>query len=618
MDLLLDDIQNHLSSLPVKARPSTIGYRTSKFISRHRWGVITTAAVVLVLISLTGFYTMRLSSERRRAEAEARTNARVSDFLVDLFASADPYQARGERLSAREILDRGASRIESQLAGDPAIQARLLATMAQAYKNLEAWDSGLELSDAALSLQEHIPGDRAEDRAELLWMQGGILTSLACYPEARERLGEALEASITAHGPQHEEIVFIKNALAIVEELDGNHEDAEARYNEALVLALTLPGAPESLAVADVRNLLGRLYGRLGRREDAIAQLAECVRIRELLMDENAVEKAACLNLLGAAYMEKGDFDTAEPYLIASLEINRHALGEISRGTAFAQSNLASLYKYRGEPARAKPLLVAAAETQRTRVGDQHPDYGTSLNNLANVHQDLGEIDEAVKLQRQSLAVARAAFGDDNVEVATNLSNLASKLEELGDFEEAETMYRETLAMDRKLLGDRHPYVALDRASLASLLLITGRFEESETLLREALILQEGNPDISPVSLAATLTTLGKLMMKSPRLVDAEPVLRRAVTMREESLAADSVPLAEVRNLLGGCLLQQGRTDEARMLLEESYPVLKSKRRPENRDLLGATARMVDLYTSVGETDRAAELQAELTAAGWK
>ena len=43
------DIGRHLQHVPVKARPSTLGYRVSKFVQRHRIEVSATAIVLLVL-----------------------------------------------------------------------------------------------------------------------------------------------------------------------------------------------------------------------------------------------------------------------------------------------------------------------------------------------------------------------------------------------------------------------------------------------------------------------------------------------------------------------------------------------------------------------------------------
>ena len=40
-------------------------------------------------------------------------------FLVDLFRTSDPSEARGNSLTAREVLDKGATRVATQLTSQP-------------------------------------------------------------------------------------------------------------------------------------------------------------------------------------------------------------------------------------------------------------------------------------------------------------------------------------------------------------------------------------------------------------------------------------------------------------------------------------------------------------------
>ena len=69
---------------------------------------------------------------------EAVTAKQVSDFLVGLFNVSNPSESRGNTVTAREILDKGAEKIEKELAGQPEIQARLMRTMSRVYQGLKA------------------------------------------------------------------------------------------------------------------------------------------------------------------------------------------------------------------------------------------------------------------------------------------------------------------------------------------------------------------------------------------------------------------------------------------------------------------------------------------------
>ncbi len=80
--------------------------------------------------------------QRVRAEAEAETARQTTRFMVDLFKVSDPSEALGNTITAREILDKGAQRIDSELADQPAIQATLMDTMGTVYTSLGLYDAG--------------------------------------------------------------------------------------------------------------------------------------------------------------------------------------------------------------------------------------------------------------------------------------------------------------------------------------------------------------------------------------------------------------------------------------------------------------------------------------------
>ncbi|RYE19733.1 MAG: hypothetical protein EOP51_19305, partial [Sphingobacteriales bacterium] len=84
-------------------------------------------------------------AERKRAETEAETARQTTRFLVDLFRISDPTEAQGNSITAREILDRGASRVDLELADQPAIQATLMDTMGTVYTSLGLYRSAIPL-----------------------------------------------------------------------------------------------------------------------------------------------------------------------------------------------------------------------------------------------------------------------------------------------------------------------------------------------------------------------------------------------------------------------------------------------------------------------------------------
>jgi serine/threonine protein kinase len=140
------DIKRYLTHQPVAAGPPSAVYRSRKFIQRHRLAVSIAAGLVIMLASvaiITAVQAQRLGRERDRANAEARranqeaaAARQVTDFLIGLFKVSDPSEARGNALTAREILDNGARQIEKNLKAQPEVRARLQATIGTVYTNL--------------------------------------------------------------------------------------------------------------------------------------------------------------------------------------------------------------------------------------------------------------------------------------------------------------------------------------------------------------------------------------------------------------------------------------------------------------------------------------------------
>jgi serine/threonine protein kinase/tetratricopeptide (TPR) repeat protein/TolB-like protein len=71
---LADDIQRHLDHIPVKARPSTLAYRISKFVRRRKTEAIAGALVMVILLAAAGFLIIeeRIVAERGKADIVSR------------------------------------------------------------------------------------------------------------------------------------------------------------------------------------------------------------------------------------------------------------------------------------------------------------------------------------------------------------------------------------------------------------------------------------------------------------------------------------------------------------------------------------------------------------------
>ena len=77
--------------------------------------------------------------------------------MVGLFRVADPSEARGKAITAREILEAGGRRIDTELRGEPAVQADLMDTIGTVYAGLGLYDDATGMLEEALAKRRSLP-----------------------------------------------------------------------------------------------------------------------------------------------------------------------------------------------------------------------------------------------------------------------------------------------------------------------------------------------------------------------------------------------------------------------------------------------------------------------------
>ena len=88
---------------------------------------------------------VRANEALAKVEVEAETAKQTTNFMTRLFEVSDPSEARGNTITAREIMDRGAERIQKELTAQPRIQATLMETMGTVYTSLGLYDQAVSL-----------------------------------------------------------------------------------------------------------------------------------------------------------------------------------------------------------------------------------------------------------------------------------------------------------------------------------------------------------------------------------------------------------------------------------------------------------------------------------------
>ena len=165
---LAADIERHLRHEPVLAHPPSQRYRLARFARRHRFGVAVSAIATVSLLTFSigmALLARELARERDRVGQESEMRQQIVSFLQELFESADPARAQGVQVTARDLLDRGAERLQQLPASQPEVRAQLIETMGRAYEGLGLYADAERLLREAMAVREQSSG--LDDRATL-------------------------------------------------------------------------------------------------------------------------------------------------------------------------------------------------------------------------------------------------------------------------------------------------------------------------------------------------------------------------------------------------------------------------------------------------------------------
>ena len=335
----------------------------------QRLAVVTGAAVAgMIWSGSLAFYAnarrIEADAQRNIAQHEAAAARAASDYLVGTFELSNPATENPRTITALTILGRSAERAKRELAGQPAIQARLLATLGRAYINLGLFSEARNAFETALPQIEKAGPDGAEARlllATTYAKQGDLDKALATVRLAELRLGPDPQ--------QHVET----RALASLTEgriltASSDMRGGIAAFDRALALYRAIPNTPPTTI-------------------------------------------AKALNNRGLLLSDSGQFAAAEASLQESLDIYRRAVGDAHLSTGQAWFALAQNEYMAGKLDRASAGIGQALKVERAVLEDDNPILADTLSMQGQIYQDRGKLVEAERSLREAITIYRKAFG---------------------------------------------------------------------------------------------------------------------------------------------------------------------------------------------------------------
>jgi tetratricopeptide (TPR) repeat protein len=435
--------------------------------------------VTSVLAMLALMASNEAERQRARAEIEAKTSQQTTEFLVQLFEVADPSETRGNSVTAREILDRGAMRIDRELRDQPEVRANLIYTMGRVYTGLGLYSSATDLLRRALEIRAQV---------------------------SREPTRESVETA---------------NALGAALYWKGEYSAADEVYRAALAAARELGSDADSL-VSEAMNGIADLLVQNGDFTGAEAQYRAALEIDRLLHADAHPDVARSLGGLAAALLYQERFAESESALRESLAIRRQALGDDHPLVAESLNDLASMLYFSGQAEPAEPIFREVLGRYRFIYGSEHVVVSSILNNLGRILLERGELTEAEQLLSEALTIDRRLHDAGHDDFVFTLNNLGLVRLGLGQIDAALPLFEEARAI---AATHHHRMLAQIWSNLADVYSRSGRIEDATHAIDAARPLLESEYADDAWHLANLASIEGAVAVTEGRLDLAEPLL---------------------------------------------------------------------------------------------
>ncbi len=423
----------------------------NRFIRR---AALTGICSLTVIAGIAWWAAMR---QRDVARTEAATSERTTGFMVSLFQLADPTESRGNAVTVKEVLDKGAKEIRADtginsLKREPRVRAELLTAMGQAYSGLGLYSPAEDLFNQARADQSAVSVPD-ESRVRTLIASGSTLYLAGKYDEAAKELRGAVDLARESLKPS-----------------DISRSEALAGLADVLV---QLEKYPEAVQLFQEALVADRKRG-----------------------PEEAAVLSQTLASMGEAYFYSGNLVAAEESMREALSIRERIFGMHHALTARSLNDLGGLLYQSGRYEEARTMWQEVLPIHREIYGLEHPEVATVINNIGRANLMTGRVDEAEPLFRQSLVMFQKFQGDDYDGLVPPLNSLAMIDTYRGRLDDARSEIQRADAIAR--LPDHGEILDQVLLNEADIELANGNRTRAAALLVEAkTLLQKAHP-VSP------------------------------------------------------------------------------------------------------------------------
>ena len=153
-----EDLRNYLDGMPVRARGDSLGYRASKFMSRHKYAVTAASLGALALVAgiVTTTWQAHIAAEQTLiAQEEVRKTRAVQSFMTALFdknTRLQPDALKARNMPVHELLVAASDKVLHELEDTPAVRMEVMNTIARLLIDINEFDRASVLSRESVKI----------------------------------------------------------------------------------------------------------------------------------------------------------------------------------------------------------------------------------------------------------------------------------------------------------------------------------------------------------------------------------------------------------------------------------------------------------------------------------
>lgn len=340
------------------------------------------------------------------------------------------------------------------------------------------------------------------------------------------------------------------------------------------------------LAMANVKTAMGR-------REEALANLMNCLKIKEMTLGEDSLELGKANRDLAEAYVSVLNLKEGLPFCMKALDIHKKELGQNSVEVAHDRRLLGVIYT--GLEEHEKALEQNKLSQKVLKNWGLSSDLLRAEIDAANMQIALGKYEEAINTLKDVVQQTDKE-SETRAMVFISMGKALCSQEKFADSKRCLEIACGILDKKERVspleVADAYSEISMQYESM-------NEFETAVSLLKRTLALLEKLPQEQHTE-GSVSARLGWLLLLTGKVQQAIPYLESAAERLKESFGSKHFGIGYIFNNLGAAYLELDRPQSAAQMFAVAKDIMDVSLGPHHADSIEACQNLAKAYDAMG------------------